>query len=161
MDSRTILDEIGAEKLLGHGDMLFLQPGTAKIVRAQGTYVSDEEIRRITQFVSKHEAQYYRELVQLRVESEGDSGGKTAKLQGSRRDELYPQAVEVVIQNQRGSVSLLQRALEIGYSRAARLIDMMAEDGIVGEYNGSQAREVLFTPEEWEAIQQSREAGAS
>jgi len=148
VDSRTILDEIGAEKLLGNGDMLFTT-GAGSPIRAQGAFVSDEEIKAIVSSVATEEPTYSRELVQLR--SAGAPGGK--KPGGSKRDELYEHAVKVVIMNQRGSVSLLQRALEIGYSRAARLVDMMAEDGIVGEYQGSQAREVLFSPEDWEALE--------
>lgn len=147
-DSRVVLDEMGADKLLGNGDMLFLYPGTSKIVRAQGTFVSDEEVQRMTQFLkSQGRPQYSRELIELQRGPAAEKGS-TGNL--ADRDELYEAAIEVVVREQRGSVSLLQRALGIGYGRAARLIDYMAEDGIVGEYNGSQAREVLFTPEAWE-----------
>jgi S-DNA-T family DNA segregation ATPase FtsK/SpoIIIE len=150
-DSRVVLDEMGAEKLLGHGDMLFLVPGTSHLIRAQGTYASDKEINSVVQFLESYEPQYSRELVQLPVAG-GDRKGTSAAL--SERDELYEQAIDIVVREGRGSVSLLQRAMGIGYGRAARLVDYMAEDGIVGDYNGSQAREVLYSPEEWEAMKQ-------
>ena len=145
MDSRVVLDEMGAEKLLGNGDMLYLAPGTSKISRAQGTYVSDEEVMRIVDFYSDCPPQYSAELAQLKSAPSGKTGIDAIRA----RDEMYEPAIEVVIREGRGSVSLLQRCLGIGYGRAARLIDYMAEDGIVGDYNGSQAREVLFTPEQW------------
>jgi len=148
-DSRVVLDEMGAERLLGNGDMLYLAPGTSKVTRAQGTFVSDEEVNKIIEFFGDHEPQYSQELAQISTTSSSAAGGLEAM---RKRDELYEAAIEVVIREGRGSVSLLQRALGIGYGRGARLIDYMAEDGIVGDYNGSQAREVLYTPEQWEAI---------
>jgi S-DNA-T family DNA segregation ATPase FtsK/SpoIIIE len=148
-DSRVVLDEMGAEKLLGNGDMLFLWPGTSTLLRGQGTYLTDEEIERIVDCVSTGEQHFVNELVNLKVEdSEESTPGKLKK-----RDELYESAVDVVVREGRGSVSLLQRSLGIGYGRAARLIDFMAEDGIVGEYAGSQAREVLISIAEWERMQ--------
>ncbi|ASV75933.1 Cell division protein FtsK [Thermogutta terrifontis] len=152
VDSRVVLDEMGAEKLLGNGDMLFLRPGTSTLIRGQGTYVSDDEINRVIDAVAVHEPEYVQELVQLKpsLPEQGQKGAPTA------RDELYEAAVDIIIREGRGSVSLLQRALGIGYGRAARLIDYMEEDGIVGPYNGSQAREVLMTLEQWEAIRQQR-----
>ena len=151
-DSRVVLDEMGAEKLLGNGDMLFLIPGTSQTVRAQGTYVADHEIERVVQYYQeRYEPQYSKELLGLaRKSKEGSRRARLAK----ERDPLYEEAVEIVLRERRGSTSLLQRALGIGYGRAARLIDYMAEDGIVGEYNGSQAREVLITLEEWESMRQ-------
>jgi S-DNA-T family DNA segregation ATPase FtsK/SpoIIIE len=155
-DSRVVLDEMGAEKLLGNGDMLFLWPGTSTLLRGQGTYLSDDEIDSVTACVSTGEQNFVSELVNLKVESEDD--GDSADMDSIRkRDDLYESAVDVVVREGRGSVSLLQRALGIGYGRAARLIDFMAEDGIVGEYAGSQAREVTISPEEWEAMQAGNE----
>ncbi len=157
IDSRTILDTTGAEKLLGAGDMLFMTPGAHKFDRAQGAYVSDQDIQAILDFVTQEaEPAFQRELVQL--EPEPDSGGEPDAdlLAHGVDDELYEQAIEVVLEHERGSVSLLQRRLGIGYGRAARLIDQMAEDGIVGNYKGSQAREVLLTLEEWEALKKRR-----
>jgi DNA segregation ATPase FtsK/SpoIIIE, S-DNA-T family len=151
-DSRVVLDEMGADKLLGKGDMLFLQPGTGTLIRAQGTYASDEEITRVVERI-QCEPCYAQELIQLSTSPKDGEGNGTDNLKA--RDELYEPAIEVVLREGRGSVSLLQRALGIGYGRAARLIDFMAEDGIVGDYNGSQAREVLYTPEEWQQLKSS------
>jgi len=146
-DSRVVLDEMGAERLLGNGDMLFLSPGTSQILRGQGTYLSDDEIGRVMAAVGTDKPQYAEELVNLQPAPSGDAakGGPSPK----DKDELYEAAVEVVIREGRGSVSLLQRALGVGYGRGARLIDFMAEDGVVGQYAGSQAREVLLTMEQW------------
>ncbi len=146
-DSRVVLDAMGADKLLGKGDMLFLPPGTSDLVRAQGTYASDKEIQAVVH-VLESEPCYTPELMQLEV---NDKGGPLSERLGKREDELYEAAIEIILREGRGSVSLLQRALGIGYGRAARLIDFMAEDGIVGGYNGSNAREVLYTPEQWAA----------
>ena len=149
-DSRVVLDEMGAERLLGNGDMLFLSPGTSQILRGQGTYLSDDEIGGVMGAIGTSEPQYAAELVNLKpagVEEAGKAGGASPK----DKDELYDAAVEVVIREGRGSVSLLQRALGVGYGRGARLIDFMAEDGVVGQYAGSQAREVLITLDEWAA----------
>ena len=148
-DSRVVLDEGGADKLLGNGDMLFLYPGTSTIMRGQGTFVSDEEINDVMAVIGTNAPQYSQELVNLKPAGEEDAAPEAGSIKP--RDELYKQAVEVIIREGRGSVSLLQRALGIGYGRGARLIDYMAEDGIVGDYNGSQAREVLMTLEQWAA----------
>jgi S-DNA-T family DNA segregation ATPase FtsK/SpoIIIE len=153
-DSRVVLDEMGADKLLGKGDMLFLQPGTSTIIRAQGTYAGDQEITRVVEHL-KCDPCFSQELVQLKTSSEG---GNLDNLRA--RDDMYEPAIEVVIREGRGSVSLLQRSLGIGYGRAARLIDFMAEDGIVGAYNGSNARDVLYTPEEWEQLRQNGRTAA-
>src|SRR5437867_9296013 len=143
---------MGADKLLGKGDMLVLQPGTGILMRAQGTYAADEAITRVVQRL-QGEPCYAQELIQLSTaQKEGEGGGVDGL---KARDELYEQAIEVVLREGRGSVSLLQRALGIGYGRAARLVDFMAEDGVVGDYNGSQAREVLYSPEQWEQLKQS------
>lgn len=154
-DSRVVLDENGADRLLGNGDMLFLVPGTSNLMRAQGTYVSDNEVNRIIDHFGDQAPQYSAELAQVAAKSllSGDGSGDG----GAReKDDLYEPAVEIIIREGRGSVSLLQRHLGIGYGRAARLIDYMAEDGIVGDYNGSQAREVLYNLEQWAAIKASR-----
>ncbi len=153
-DSRVVLDEMGADRLLGNGDMLFLAPGTSHLTRSQGTYVGDDEINNVIEFYGDYEPQYSTELARLSVKP---ADGKAAIDGNAQRDDMYEQAVEVVIREGRGSVSLLQRALGIGYGRGARLIDYMAEDGIVGEYNGSQAREVLYTWEQWQALKEGRE----
>ncbi|NOY41945.1 MAG: DNA translocase FtsK [Planctomycetes bacterium] len=148
-DSRVVLDEMGADKLLGNGDMLFLSPGTSQLLRGQGTFLSDDEITRVVDFVGTDAPQFAQELIELKTKDEEE---ETTPGKLKNRDELYEAAVDVVVRERRGSVSLLQRCLGIGYGRAARLIDFMAEDGIVGEYNGSQAREVAISVEEWEAM---------
>ena len=154
-DSRVVLDEIGANKLLGNGDMLFLWPGTSTLLRGQGTYLSDEEINAVVDHCSTGEQNFVNELVNLKVKEEEGEEPKLAMLK--KRDELYAAAVDIVVREGRGSVSLLQRALGIGYGRAARLVDFMAEDGIVGNYAGSQAREVVISLAEWEAMQAGSE----
>jgi len=154
-DSMVVLDEKGADKLLGMGDMLFLQPGTSTIIRAQGAYVGDKEIERAVAHLETDEPNYESELLNLKArDGAGGAGGNLGeKLR--ERDPMYEQAIEIVVREQRGSTSLLQRALGIGYGRASRLIDFMAEDGIVGAFNGSNARDVLVTPEEWEGRKQA------
>jgi S-DNA-T family DNA segregation ATPase FtsK/SpoIIIE len=147
-DSRVVLDEMGADRLLGNGDMLFLRPGTSTLIRGQGTYLSDDEIVKVIDAVATNEPDFVTELVQLKATDA--EGGEEVSLKN--RDDLYEAAVDIVVREGRGSVSLLQRALGIGYGRAARLIDFMAEDGIVGTYNGSQAREILISLEDWEKM---------
>ncbi|WP_435010084.1 DNA translocase FtsK [Tundrisphaera lichenicola] len=146
-DSRVVLDEMGAEKLLSHGDMLFLVPGTSHLVRAQGTYASDQDVNQVCEYLAQFPQHFSRELTQLQV---GGPGKDRSSLK--ERDELYETAIDVIIREGRGSTSLLQRALGIGYGRAARLIDYMCEDGIVSEHKSGSARDVLYTLEEWEAL---------
>ncbi|MCK4341069.1 MAG: DNA translocase FtsK [Phycisphaerae bacterium] len=150
LDSRIVLDQNGGEVLMGQGDMLFLPPGQSKLVRAQGTFVDDAELRTVVRHCTKqHPQEFCPELVRL-------PGKEAAGV--TERDEFFDAAVDIIIQTKRGSVSLLQRRFNIGYSRASRLIDQMYEAGIVGEYKGSQAREVNVTKEEWEQIKQQRDA---
>jgi S-DNA-T family DNA segregation ATPase FtsK/SpoIIIE len=159
-DSRVVLDEMGADKLLGNGDMLFLWPGTSTLLRGQGTYLSDDEINTVVAHASQHKQDFADELMNMKMKDEGDEQG-AGPGQLKKRDELYEQAIDIVVREGRGSVSLLQRALGIGYGRAARLIDYMAEDKIVGEYNGSQAREVILSVADWEAMQAGGKAEAT
>jgi S-DNA-T family DNA segregation ATPase FtsK/SpoIIIE len=145
MDSRIVLDQNGAEVLLGQGDMLYLPSGASKPVRSQGTYIDDKEIRDSVKNVKVlAEAQYEPDLVQIKATGNVD--------EEAAKDDLFDDAVRVVLETKRGSVSLLQRRLTIGYSRASRLIEAMAAAGILGDYKGSQAREVNITVEEWEAM---------
>jgi S-DNA-T family DNA segregation ATPase FtsK/SpoIIIE len=123
-------------------------PGTSTLLRGQGTYLSDDEISNVVDFVATDNPQFAGELMQLKTKDELESAGSG---EFKNRDELYETAVDIVVRERRGSCSLLQRALGIGYGRAARLIDFMAEDGIVGQYNGSQARDVMISLEDWEA----------
>lgn len=151
-ESRIVLDQNGAEVLLGQGDMLFLQPGTSSLVRAQGTFVDDSEIKAVVTELRKVEPQYNTELMKLgTVSTEGVV----------EKDELFDKGVEIVLASQRGSVSLLQRRLAIGYSRASRIIDQMAQAGLLGEYKGSQARECLLTLEDWHSMKNSIDADVS
>jgi len=151
MDSRIILDQNGAETLLGEGDMLFLKPGTSDLIRAQGTFLDEAEIKRIVKHLKGvAEPQFHPELTRL----------KAVDTSEMTRDELFDDAVRVVLETKRGSVSLLQRRLSIGYARASRIIEMMAASGILGEYKGSQAREVVITLEEYENIRSQMEADA-
>jgi S-DNA-T family DNA segregation ATPase FtsK/SpoIIIE len=158
VDSRVVLDEMGADKLLGNGDMLFLLPGTSTLLRGQGTYLSDDEITRVVDFVGTDDPQFAGELMQLKTKEEVEAAGGAGL---KHRDDLYETAVDIVVRERRGSVSLLQRSLGIGYGRAARLIDFMAEDRIVGEYNGSQAREVLISLEDWEVMSRAGEGATA
>jgi len=135
-DSRTILDMGGAEKLLGRGDMLFMPVGASKPVRVQGAFLSDPEVEDIVDFViSQQKAQYSDEMIPDEI----------PEVAGKPEDELYEEAVELVIDMQTASVSMLQRRFRIGYTRAARLIDEMEAHGIVGPYEGSKPRTVLQT----------------
>ncbi|MBL7214104.1 MAG: DNA translocase FtsK 4TM domain-containing protein [Phycisphaerae bacterium] len=143
MDSRIILDQNGAETLLGQGDMLFLRPGTSELVRAQGAFLDDDEIRGVVKFLKDVALpQFSTELMQL----------NKVDLSAAKKDDMYEEAVKVVLETQRGSVSLLQRRLGIGYARASRIIEMMGASGLLGEYKGSQAREVVMTLDEYEAM---------
>ena len=149
VDSRTILDRNGADKLLGSGDMLFLAPGSSHLIRAQGTYLSDDEVSELVGFIKAQRTPDFSLNLDGYV-SDGDDGTGEGTADGYGGDDLYDDACRIVLATQRGSVSLLQRKLEIGYTRAARLIDMMAAEGIVGDYMGSKARQVVMTAEEWE-----------
>ncbi len=151
LDSRIVLDQNGAEALLGQGDMLFLKPGTSDLVRAQGTFVDETEVQRIVKYLKEvAEPQFHPELTDLgRID--------TSEM---ARDELFDEAVQIILESHRGSVSLLQRKLSIGYARASRIIEMMAGAGILGEYKGSQAREVLMTLKEYEKLREKMEAEA-
>ncbi len=155
MDSRIVLDQKGAELLLGQGDMLYLSPRTSKITRSQGTLVDDVEIRRCVKFLKTVSKQSFEpQLMQLKSTGTGLEDE-------AERDPLFDEAVRVVLESKRGSVSLLQRRLTVGYSRASRLIEQMAEAGIIGEYKGSQAREVNMTVEQWDALRAEAEAEAA
>ena len=151
-DSRVVLDEGGAEKLLGKGDMLYsASPGD--FMRAQGTFLSDKEVGRVTAFLSKQsKPQFDAELMRMPTPGNGDPAEDPAK-----KDDLYVRAVDLVVTSGRGgSTSMLQSKMGIGYGRAARLIDFMASAGVVGPYNGSQAREVLLEPDQWEQLKKQR-----
>ncbi|WP_249435642.1 DNA translocase FtsK [Paenibacillus sp. Marseille-Q4541] len=144
VDSRTILDMGGAEKLLGRGDMLFMPVGSSKPVRVQGAFMSDQEVENIVSYVrDQAEAEYDESL----VPEIDDSLQQTEEVQ----DELYDQAVQIIIEAKQASVSLLQRRMRVGYTRAARLIDSMEARGVIGPYEGSKPREVLISMEQFQA----------
>jgi S-DNA-T family DNA segregation ATPase FtsK/SpoIIIE len=149
IDSRVILDHMGAEKLLGQGDMLYTPPQSSQLRRVQGALVEDHEIQGIVDFVCQESApNFSQELVQ----SATGTAPAGSQPSGAEQDDLWDEAVRVILKSRRGSASLLQRALGIGYTRASRLIDIMTGEGIVGDYKGSKAREVLLTLEDWEEM---------
>lgn len=136
-DSRTILDVNGAEHLLGKGDMLFLPPGGAKLIRIHGAYVSEAGIKKVVEFIKKQARPDYHSFMAMEVQRR--EGGEDVE-----RDELYAKAVEIVASSGQASISMIQRRLRVGYNRAARMIEMMEEDGIVSPPDGSKGREVIY-----------------
>ena len=151
VDSRTVLDANGAEKLLGKGDMLFMKPGNFKLIRAQASLVSDKEIDDVVNFAKAQRAAVYSDA----VTKEHDKVLNFSKGKDGARDELFEEAAKLVITTRQASVSILQRRLRLGYARAARLIDMMEEEGIIGGFRGSKAREILV--ESWDDVAFARE----
>ena len=155
IDSRTILDGAGAEKLLGMGDMLFMPVGASKPTRIQGTYVRDEEISRVLDFVKKdNQAQYNEEMIAemdraAAAEGKGGSSEGGSAGSGDDSDPMLKQCVECVIDAGQASTSLLQRGCKLGYARAARIMDEMEEKGIIGPYEGAKPRAVLVTRQQW------------
>ncbi|HVC44022.1 MAG TPA: DNA translocase FtsK 4TM domain-containing protein [Candidatus Binataceae bacterium] len=138
VDSRTILDSIGAERLLGAGDMLFMPPGTAKLRRLHGPFVSETEIRKVCEFIRAQGApDYQMEILETAVAGEGDSGGPDGD-----RDEHYDEAVRIVMETNQASISMIQRRLRIGYNRAARMVEQMEREGLVLPADGARPREV-------------------
>ncbi len=165
MDSRIVLDQKGGELLLGQGDMLYLSPRSSKLTRAQGTLVDEKEIRRVVRFMREvAQPNFERALVNIRPGADPNAvEGEDAERNGllaAQEDPLFDSAVEIVLETKRGSVSMLQRRLAIGYTRAARLIEMMGEAGILGGHKGTVAREVVMTLEEWHALKAQAEADA-
>jgi S-DNA-T family DNA segregation ATPase FtsK/SpoIIIE len=138
VDSRTILDQLGAENLLGSGDMLFMPPGTSKLTRIHGPYVSEKEIERIVDFVKKQARPSYDETI---MEYQADAS-ETEKSDGEF-DEKYDEAVELITELGQASISLVQRYLKVGYNRAARMVERMEAEGVVGPSDGVKPRKVL------------------
>ncbi len=171
MESRIILDSAGAEKLIGMGDMLYSPLGSGKPIRVQGAFVSDEEREDVIDFIKSSSQAEYSDEVLAEIEKaaqEKDKGGKgkasadtdsgfddepAANNAFANYDELLPQAVDVIFDTKQASVSMLQRRLKLGYSRAARLVDQMEELGIVGPFEGSKPRQVLITKQQWQEMQ--------
>ncbi len=162
MDSRIVLDQKGGELLLGQGDMLQLSPSSHKLSRAQGTLVDDKEIRRVVKFLKDIAApSFERSLMQVKGDQGSDEdrlaateNNSSASLAAAQEDPLFDRAVEIVLETKRGSVSLLQRRLAIGYTRASRLIDLMGIAGIISDHKGSVARDVLISVEEWDLMKE-------
>lgn len=154
VDSRTIIDTNGAEGLLGQGDMLFLGPGTSRLIRVHGAYVDEKECKRICDFIrSQGNPAYNEKIVMNEKEANGSEMGDFAK------DEKYDDAVRIVVKSQKASTSLLQRHLRIGYGRAASIIDMMEREGLVGSEDGTKPRQVLVKADFLERLDQIREEG--
>ena len=166
MESRIILDTPGAEKLVGKGDMLYSPLGDSKPTRVQGCFITPEEIERVVAFVkdTAGEAHYDQDVIekiQQAVDAKADKGkaaASDAPADGEDGDELLPAAVEVVLETGQASVSMLQRRLKLGYSRAARLVDQMEERGYVGPFEGSKPRQLLITREKWQELQMAKGA---
>src|SRR2546430_2758738 len=161
--SRTILDQNGAETLLGNGDMLFLPPGKSEPMRVQGAYISTDETERLMEWYRAHAAaaalaaspgsSIDEQVAALeKAEKDGEEGAGSTEQGAGERDPLFRQAAEVCIQNQLGSTSLLQRRMSIGYGRAARIIDQLELAGVLGPPNGSKPRDVLVGLEELDDI---------
>ena len=158
MESRIILDTMGAEKLVGKGDMLYAPHGSGKPLRVQGCFVTDSEVEAVTAYVKENSISDYDQQVLEEIEKKAVQTGKKVtaadvdandeELEG---DEMLPQAVDVILETGQASVSMLQRRLKLGYARAARIVDEMEEKGIVGPFQGSKPREIRITKEQWEA----------
>ena len=162
LESRIILDTTGAEKLVGRGDMLYFPLGTGKPQRVQGCLISDEEVASVVDFIKRnsgaadYDQSVIHEIEQHAAEKEkGAKGSVSAAEDGGSEgyDELLPAAIEVVVETGQASVSMLQRRLKLGYSRAARLVDQMEEKGVVGPFEGSKPRQLLITKEQWQEMQ--------
>lgn len=161
LESRIILDNAGAEKLIGMGDMLYAPIGCGKPLRVQGAFVSDDERDSIVQFIKRQSTAQYSEDVMAQIEKAAEDKGANGKGRGDDDepsgkpdyDELLPQAVDVIFDTKQASVSMLQRRLKLGYSRAARIVDQMEEMGIIGPFEGSKPRQILITRDQWLEMQ--------
>ncbi|MEO7939273.1 MAG: DNA translocase FtsK, partial [Burkholderiaceae bacterium] len=143
IDSRTILDQMGAEALLGMGDMLYMPSGTGLPIRVHGAFVSDEEVHRVVDYLKSQGEPNYIEGVLEGGTVDGESDVLGDGSSGGEKDPLYDQAVEIVLKNRKASISLVQRHLKIGYNRAARLVEDMEKAGLVSAMSGSGQREIL------------------
>ena len=154
VDSRTILDQVGAEKLLGKGDMLFYPTGAPKPVRIQGAFISDKEVEKVVNFVKANGESTYRDDITEYIEKANTTDKEQAEGAGSDddADELLNDAIETVIETGQASTSFIQRKFKVGYARAGRIIDQMEERGIISGYQGSKPREVLMTKERWKEL---------
>jgi S-DNA-T family DNA segregation ATPase FtsK/SpoIIIE len=157
VDSRTILDMNGAEKLLGKGDMLFNPQGVPKPLRVQGAFVSDQEVSDIVDFIKRENGSAeYSDTVQEKVESLQTSGNTTVSISDpdesdDGRDAYFKEAGQIIVDKEKASIGMLQRYLKVGFNRAARIMDQLQEAGVVGPEEGTKPRKVLMTPEEFES----------
>jgi S-DNA-T family DNA segregation ATPase FtsK/SpoIIIE len=142
VDSRTVLDGNGAEQLLGRGDMIYVPPGANKQMRVHGAWVADDEVKAVCEFLRKQGTALYEEIVLPAAGGGGEDGDA-----GAERDDLYWDCVRLVIGQRQGSISFLQRRMSLGYPKAARFIDMMEQDRIIGPGQGAKPREILVGPE--------------
>ncbi|MDD3418219.1 MAG: DNA translocase FtsK [Eubacteriales bacterium] len=156
VDSRTILDSVGAEKLLGRGDMLYFPLGSIKAIRGQGAFVSNSEVERVLSFIKSYYPENYDDTVGEAIASTGEED--KGKVTDSDEDELLMDALRVVVEADYAAVSLIQRKLQVGYPRAARLVDRLHELGFVGPFEGSKPRKVLVTPDQFERMLEGDEA---
>lgn len=153
VDSRTILDMVGAEKLLGKGDMLFYPSGAAKPVRVQGAFVSDKEVEKIVGFVKENGEASYSEDILDKIENANSTDKEALEQdQDDDSDPFLMEAIDTVVETGQASTSFIQRRFKVGYARAGRIIDQMEERGIISGYQGSKPREVLMTKERWEEL---------
>ena len=165
LESRIILDTPGAEKLVGKGDMLWSPLGAGKPLRVQGCFISDEEVAAVVGAVKQNSGEDYDDAVMEQIEQHMQEAEKKGRGSGGAgtypagdgpdedRDELFSAAVDVTLDIGQASVSMLQRRLKLGYARAARLMDQMEQEGIVGPSEGSKPRQILITKDQWAAMQ--------
>jgi S-DNA-T family DNA segregation ATPase FtsK/SpoIIIE len=154
IDSRTILDTGGAEKLLGRGDMLYNPIGASKPVRVQGCFISDEEVEDLCDFIKNQGETEYDESIQKEIEAKAVTDKKSSPFEGdgeaeNNYDQLFEKAAEIVIETGQASTSFLQRKLSVGYARGAKIIDQLQEYGVIGAPEGSKPRQVLMTKQMW------------
>jgi S-DNA-T family DNA segregation ATPase FtsK/SpoIIIE len=156
VDSRTIIDSVGAEKLLGNGDMLYYPVGIPKPIRVQGCYLSDKEVENVVTFIKNQEQSVYDDDVMKEIDRHAANSGSKKKDASSASDEdngpadeMLPKAIEAVVEAQSASTTLLQRKLKLGYARAARIIDELETRGIIGPYEGAKPRKVLISKQQW------------
>ena len=167
VDSRTIIDSVGAEKLLGNGDMLYYPVGIPKPIRVQGCYLSDKEVENVVNFIKKQEQSSYDDNVIKEIDKNAANSGSKKKDtatsddgEAGPADEMLPKAIEVVVESQSASTTLLQRKLKLGYARAARIIDDLEERGIIGPYEGAKPRKVLISKQQWLEMNALAHSGA-
>ena len=153
VDSRTILDMAGAEKLLGKGDMLFYPTGTSKPTRIQGAFISDKDVEKIVDFIKSNGTATYSEDILESIEKANNNEKEVKDIEDDdETDPFLDEAIETVIETQQASTSFIQRRFKVGYARAGRIIDQMEERGIISGYQGSKPREVLMSKERWQEL---------